>query len=358
MALSAEHPNDASSSSSSSTPKKQQQKHAQDQGQTHELSPRALFTINILSGMGSGTLSAVAVAPLDLIKTRMQVVGSLSHVTETPTIFRTLRSIVQTEGYAACFRGLGPTLCTVPAFWGLYFPTYERCKSAIAVARPGASEDDFVVHVLAAVGAGTVADVVTNPLWVIRTRMQTEALHVEQERVAAQMRGGAPDLKKLRVLGMGQTIRGLYAEGGVAIFWRGLTASLFGLSHVAIQFPLYEWMKGEARRRNNGGRESPLDLLAASGTSKVVASAVTYPHEVIRSRMMDRRGVESKSILRTLRDIVTTEGYGSLYSGLRVSLIRVLPNCCLTFVSYELISRTAKDHFQKTGFRGDRGGGI
>ena len=37
-----------------------------------------------------------------------------------------------------------------------------------------------------------------------------------------------------------KTVKAVYAEGGIPAFWRGLTASLLGLGHVAIQFPVYE----------------------------------------------------------------------------------------------------------------------
>lgn len=335
-------------------PQQQPQDHRRQRQPQQEMTPSAEFSLSILSGMGSGALSSVAVAPLDLVKTRMQVVGGLDHVSDrSPTIFRTLRNVIRTEGYAACFRGLGPTLCTVPAFWGLYFPTYERCKSECAKAFPQwGGREDVRAHVLSAVAAGCVADVATNPLWVVRTRMQTEALHREHQRVLAKMRGESVKAKLPRATGMMDTVRGMYATGGLPIFWNGLTASLLGLSHVAIQFPLYEFFKAEARRRNQSNRESTVDLLVASFTSKVIASAFTYPHEVIRSRMMDSRstsGGRSLNVMQTFRLIVSTEGYFALYSGLHVSLVRVLPNCCLTFVSYELINRYLKEHLYGVG---------
>jgi Mitochondrial carrier protein len=36
---------------------------------------------------------------------------------------------------------------------------------------------------------------------------------------------------------------------------------------------------------------------------------------------------------------VAAEGAGALWSGFRVNLVRVLPSCVATFVSYELIAR-------------------
>ena len=104
-----------------------------------------------------------------------------------------------------------------------------------------------------------------------------------------------------------------------------------GLGHVGIQFPVYERLKTEARKRSPTGEESPLDLLLASGLSKMAASLITYPHEVIRSRMMDARGpTVDMNVMRIVQCIIQNEGYKGLYSGLKVTLFRVIPNCCVT----------------------------
>ena len=61
--------------------------------------------------------------------------------------------------------------------------------------------------------------------------------------------------------------------------------------------------------------------------------------------MMDARGTDAgMGALRTIGRIVKSEGMGGLYTGIHVSLLRVIPNCCVTFLSYELILRYAKDH--------------
>ena len=78
----------------------------------------------------------------------------------------------------------------------------------------------------------------------------------------------------------------------------------------------------------------------------MVASSTTYPHEVIRSRMMDFRGSKKPQGLRdTFWRIVQKEGYGALYTGIHVSLVRVVPNCCITFMTYEMMLRWAKRQF-------------
>lgn len=306
-----------------------------------KLVERENFMSSIIAGVGSGSLASIVCAPLDLLRTRMQVVGGLENGSTNPKIIKSIYEIYASDGIRGCFRGLGATLATVPAFWGLYFPLYESLKHQFMALSSsygdGGHNHHALVHLSSAMTAGAVADVVCNPMFVVRTRMQTEALHYFQVPVAER-----------KPHGVAATIIGLYKEGGVPIFWRGLTASLLGLFHVGIQFPVYERLKAEARRRSPNKEESALDLLLASGLSKMTAATITYPHEVIRSRMMDARGASAgKNVFETMRYIIKSEGYGGLYTGLRVSLLRVVPNCCVTFVSYELIARWVRNEMNK-----------
>lgn len=240
-----------------------------------------------------------------------------------PSALHLWRHIYRSEGLVGYVRGLGATLATVPLFWGLYFPLYDELKHRLAdKAMPPAG-----THCVSAIAAGAAADIICNPLFFVRTRLQTEAMH----------HAGPP-------LGIVQTVKGLYQEGGILIFWRGMSASLFGLSHVAVQFPIYEWLK---RHFQGGSDERPctnVELLLASGASKMCASLLTYPHEVLRSRVMDSR--TSTTLLQTIRTILQKEGYLGFYTGLHITLLRVVPNCCITFLTYELLLRFAKQQLE------------
>ena len=135
----------------------------------------------------------------------------------------------------------------------------------------------------------------------------------------------------------------------MAIVHISIAVELCTHPHDIIQFIITtQYLKSEARRNSKSGEESPADLLLASGVSKMCASLLTYPHEVIRSRMMDARGPDAgMGALRTIGRIVKSEGVGGLYTGIHVSLLRVLPNCCITFMSYELILRHAKEQMRQ-----------
>lgn len=101
----------------------------------------------------------------------------------------------------------------------------------------------------------------------------------------------------------------IYRLEGARAFYRGLLTSLLGISHVAVQFPLYEQFKEWAgahppldlnsipnpsiEQRNPSGQPLPAySILACSGAAKMVASVTTYPHEVIRTRLqMQKRPI-------------------------------------------------------------------
>jgi solute carrier family 25 protein 33/36 len=75
----------------------------------------------------------------------------------------------------------------------------------------------------------------------------------------------------------------------------------------------------------------------------------TYPHEVARTRMREqaRAGVfkYQKGMWETLGVMASEEGFKSLYSGMGVHLMKVVPNSALMFLTYEVV-RGYLDQYQ------------
>lgn len=280
---------------------------------------------NFVSGAGAGVISTILCAPLDVAKVRVQVQGSLNS-NKYNGMFSTLNKIYIEEGIRGLYRGMVPALCTVPMFWGIYWTSYENMK--IFMYKQFPSSPSYIHHTGAAITAGAIGDVLTNPFWVVRTRIQTLVLHPES---------ALPS--NISMIGM---FKSIYHNEGFSAFYRGLTASFLGLSHVAIQFPLYEYLKMIFRGKDkNEMDESVIELMGASILAKSTASIVTYPHEVVRSRLQDNR-YANEGIIKVIRDIVSKEGIKTLWSGLGFTLIRVIPASVSTFLSYEYINRALR----------------
>lgn len=184
-----------------------------------------------------------------------------------------------------------------------------------------------------AIGAGVSTVLVTNPLWVVKTRLQTQDMGLKTNWT--------------RYKGTIDGLRQIIRKEGCSRLYAGLVPSLIGVAHVAVQFPLYEHLKMRLSRRSRGrhGQLSFRDYVVASGVSKMVASTVTYPHEVLRANMHFNGTKPFSGLRATLRAIMKEEGIRGFYRGCGVNLCRAVPSAAITFTSFEMISTCLKGIF-------------
>lgn len=319
----------------------------------------------MIAGAGGGLVASIATCPLDVIKTKLQA-QRVSHGQHGYLgVWGTVKSVLLHDGLRGMYRGLGPTMLGYLPTWAIYFAVYdgiktrfgelplgethmedeERKKDRLYPAaqpkgyQPFEREHTWAVHILSAMTAGATSTACTNPLWVIKTRFMT------------QSRG---EVRYRHTLDAAATI---YRNEGIRAFYRGLLPSLLGITHVAIQFPLYEQLKLWAQRRSPGPAGSDTILLC-SAISKMTASIVTYPHEVVRTRLQtlslplaadassDGMVKEHlrRSVIYTTKKIIQKEGWAGLYKGLSVNLFRTVPNSAVTMLTYELLMRKLSSH--------------
>ncbi|KAI3642431.1 hypothetical protein MP228_011986 [Amoeboaphelidium protococcarum] len=235
---------------------------------------------NLLAGALSGCITAIVTCPLDVLKTRLQNQGALRD-TQYSGIIPSLRLIWREEGVRGLYRGLSPTILGYLPTWTVYFWSYDRYKLYIAKYLQ-ASAQDSRVHILGAILAGTTSNIVTNPLWLVKTRMMT--FHQYK-----QLNGDSQYYRNTF-----DAFRQIYVTDGLLGFYRGLVPSLFGVAHVAVQFPLYERLKADKfadrlmysdRVVSSMGDPSQVQIFFSSTISKAIASMTTYPHEVLRTRL-------------------------------------------------------------------------
>ena len=83
---------------------------------------------------------------------------------------------------------------------------------------------------------------------------------------------------------------------------------------------------------------STFDFLLLSGLAKVFAGVVSYPYQVVRSRL---QMYDAGRAYNGARDVMTQvwryEGIKGFYKGLGPNLLRVMPSTWVTFVVYEKI---------------------
>lgn len=275
--------------------------------------------IAAVAGMLSGATTALFTAPLDLIRTQQMALQSQRTMAEV------VKQTVAKDGILGLYRGLGLTTMGLMPTWAVYWFVYnslKRLQADVAKRKP----DSVTTHLLAAMGAGICTTISTNPIWVVKTRLQTQSLKL--------------DASHTKYRGIGHAITTIWSQEGLRAFFRGVIPSLLGITHVCVQFPLYEQVKLYLAERGHKTTHELtfVELIGASMVSKVVASTAAFPHEVLRVRQQVSR-TNGSSLFHLAKHIYELEGLRGFYRGLGVNLLRVVPAAAITFVSFEYISR-------------------
>jgi solute carrier family 25 (mitochondrial folate transporter), member 32 len=90
------------------------------------------------------------------------------------------------------------------------------------------------------------------------------------------------------------------------------------------------------------------DIIIASSISKVVASVVAYPHEVLRSQFQDKNHDKNKKVnlLKEIKIIYNKHGLNGFYKGMGTNLIRVVPSASITLTSFEFFNEYLHNYFK------------
>ena len=266
-------------------------------------STRALLDARLTPHSVGGMTAAALTAPLDVLKTRLQsdfyqsqlqsnrarmgisphahlspARSALLHFRET---FQILFSVHRVEGWRALFKGLGPNLVGVVPARSINFYTYGNGKRIIADQFNHGVENSWV-HLFAAVAAGVVTSTATNPIWMVKTRLQLDKSTVEK----------TGNVEARRYKNSWDCVRQIVRDEGIRGLYKGMSASYLGVTESTLQWVLYEQMKGYLRRREEGivrsGRAKNwwdrtvewTGRVGAAGSAKLFAAVITYPHEV------------------------------------------------------------------------------
>lgn len=295
---------------------------------------------SFLAGGIAGALSATVTCPVEVVKTHLQASRGGSEVAIAARgPFGIARAIAQAEGIRGFFRGLAPTLVGILPARATYFWAYTTTKSGLS---EKFGENSFI-HMASAAAAGISSNTLTNPIWVLKSRVQLQA--------------GATSPRAYR--GYGDAIVRIFREEGIPGFFRGLSASYWGVTEGAIQFVCYERIKrrmvaenrmrianGEYLKRDGAPADpthlSSLQYISAAAISKLIASVSTYPHEVVRLRMREQPKFvgalpKYRGMIQSLKLIAREEGRRGLYAGMGTHLARVVPNAALMFFTFEVV---------------------
>ncbi|KAK4111837.1 mitochondrial carrier [Canariomyces notabilis] len=287
------------------------------------------------AGATAGLISRFVIAPLDVVKIRLQLQhhslsDPLTHAdARGGPVYKgtlpTLRHIVRTEGVTGLWKGNVPAELLYVCYSAVQFTTY---RSATLLLHSGLGEgaipapaESFVAGAV----AGAAATAATYPLDLLRTRFAAQG----NDRVYT---------------GLLRAVRQIAREEGFRGFFRGLAPGLAQIvPFMGVFFAVYETLRPAL---------SQLDLPFSSGgavagtIASVTAKTGTFPLDLVRKRVQVQGPTRGRYVHKNIpeyaggmvnivRTILRREGVRGLYRGLTVSLFKAAPASAVTMWTYE-----------------------
>ena len=195
--------------------------------------------------------------------------------------------------------------------------------------------------------AGAFSKFLTTPIANLVTRKQTSSM------LSSRNPGKDTDQGSLRSIA--SQIR---AEKGVQGFWSGYSASLVLTLNPSLTFFFFEALKRTLLSRSQRQSPSPQTTFLLAAISKAMASTITYPFSLAKSRLQSSPGREERKTSSTVKQeetqipkkapknvfsviirIAQTEGLSALYEGLEGEVMKGFFSHGITMIVKEAVHK-------------------
>ncbi|EHK99443.1 putative Calcium-binding mitochondrial carrier protein Aralar2 [Glarea lozoyensis 74030] len=258
-------------------------------------------------GLGSlaGAFGAFMVYPIDLVKTRMQNQRS-SRVGEMlyKNSLDCAKKVIKNEGFKGLYSGVLPQLVGVAPEKAIKLTVNDLVRGHFS----GKDGKIWIPHEILAGGtAGACQVIFTNPLEIVKIRLQV------QGEVAKNV-DGAPRRSAMWI------VRNL----GLVGLYKGASACLLrDVPFSAIYFPTYNHLKRDIYGESPTKKLGILQLLTAGAIAGMPAAYLTTPCDVIKTRLQ----VEARK----------EEGFKAFFKGGPARILRSSPQFGFTLAMYEVL---------------------
>lgn len=302
---------------------------------------------HLVAGTLSGLTSTLILHPLDLLKVRFAVADGQSEIKKDyRNISNAFTTIIREEGFKGLYKGVTPSCLGSGTAWGSYFLFYNIVKKQMQDRSPQ-NHLGPVKHMFAGACAGIFTLTITNPIWVVKTRLCLQYGNQDDNlkgkgAIAGNKSSTLPSEKCYT--GTWDALKKVYKYEGVPGLYKGFVPGLLGVSHGAIQLAAYEEMKKFYITRYNLPSDNSLgtvQYLTFATLSKFLAASITYPYQVLRARLQDQH-VNYEGVIDVVRRTWRYESYLGFYKGFSAYILHVTPNVCIVFFVYETVTKAFK----------------
>lgn len=284
--------------------------------------------------------------PLIFVSTRAAVATQKEHKSTYEAVIDIISS---SEGISGLYSGLNSSIVGISVTNFVYYYFYERGRTALLSARasPGSKGLSTIESLLNGFIAGSATAILSNPIWVIQTQQATRTMVPSSEDPSQPKQTPG---KKLSFL---ETAKKIINKEGVGALWSGIGPALILVINPIIQYTVFEQLKNlvmqrrTAKLRATGSPRaaafSDFDYFILGALSKLVATSLTYPYIVVKSRLQ-AGSARYASAWAGLQAIIGNEGVAGLYKGISTKLVQSVLTAAILFAGqkrvYEITKRT------------------
>ncbi|XP_002961989.2 uncharacterized mitochondrial carrier C8C9.12c [Selaginella moellendorffii] len=280
------------------------------------------FRQYMLAGSIASVVEHMAMFPVDTVKTRVQMLSAPSSCpcgSPVPSLTKAVGSIMRLEGLAGFYRGLGAMVLGAGPSHAVYFGCYEFFKEKFGGNRDGHQP---LAHMASGACATVASDTVLTPMDVVKQRLQ---------------------LSRSPYQGVADCVARIYRSEGLAGFYASYrTTVLMNIPFTGVHFAAYEAAKKILSELypDQAGDDHLLTHVAAGGTAGALASGITTPFDVVKTRLQCQ-GVcgatkySTSSVTQVVKEIVRHEGSAALFKGLKPRVLFHTPAAAISWSTYE-----------------------
>lgn len=279
------------------------------------------FVTKLVTGAVAGIIGTCCVFPIDIVKTRLQnqvVAPDGSRMYRNP--IHAFRKIIATEGFGGLYRGIGANLVGVSPEKAIKLAVNDLLRDSLTDA-----DGNLPMHkqIIAGAGAGFFQVSATNPMEIVKIRMQMQALEGTN----------TSTLTVVKELGL----RGLYK--GVCSTWAR------DIPYSVLFFPGYATFKKAFAGED--GRTTMPKVIAAGGLAGAIAGGACTPQDVIKTRLQTK-SMEGRysGFLDCAKTVIKEEGFGALYKGAINRMLVQAPLFGIALFAFELQKEMIRKQMQ------------
>lgn len=163
--------------------------------------------------------------------------------------------------------------------------------------------------------AGSATVLITNPIWVVNTRMTARKQESDEP-----LKVGDVEVEKKGKPNTVSTFLKIIREDGPGRLFAGVLPALVLVINPILQYTIFEQLKQVLEKRR---KVTATDSFLLGALGKLAATSITYPYITVKSRAHVATGEGRDGMTASLKRIVREEGVAGLYGG--KSLLPALP---------------------------------